>query len=172
MNFKVAVDPALKKLINKISKIDETVREDVWQETLDASKQMESRIKTGMPVDTGRARASWGRFTPGDLKNGVRRTRINKTKAGGYSKRTRYFAYNKFTRHESIASAADAIWVEDKKNLSVTQGTKVYYVIYLNEGHSTQAPAAFIDAALEKTIARFTRYGDKLGKKLANMVKE
>lgn len=65
---------------------------------------VERRIKQEMPVDTGRARASWGH---GD----------------------------------------DSIWIEEDGGLSITQGSNVEYIIYLNNGHSKQAPAGFIDRA-------------------------
>lgn len=71
-----------------------------------------------MPVDTGRARASWGHFTPGDVRN------------------------------NPDANAGDAIWDDLKDGgMTITQGTNVEYVEGLNAGHSQQAPAGFLDAA-------------------------
>lgn len=75
------------------------------------------RIKETMPVLTGRAKASWGKWTPGDLKPA-----------------------------DKDASESDALFEERPGSLSVVQGTNVPYVQRLNEGHSQQAPAGFIDA--------------------------
>ncbi|MFA6044751.1 MAG: HK97 gp10 family phage protein [Phycisphaerales bacterium] len=80
----------------------------------------ERRIKDAMPVDTGRARASWGHWTPGDLRS-----------------------------LETGASSADAAWEETDEGLTIEQGSNVEYIGALNDGHSLQAPAGFIDAAEE-----------------------
>lgn len=69
----------------------------------------ERRLKMRTPVDTGRARASWGHAT-------------------------------------APAGAGDGIWEEDEGNLTLTLGSRVVYMQRLNEGHSRQAPAGFVDA--------------------------
>lgn len=81
----------------------------------------ERSVKSQMPVDTGRARASWGHWTPGDL------VRLNANAAPG-----------------------DAAWQEDAGGLAIEQGSNVEYVDYLNAGHSRQAPAGFIDLVEER----------------------
>ena len=86
------------------------------------SLAVERRVKGEMPVDTGRARASWGHWTPGDADIG---------------------------RIDNPASPSDSLWKEDDGGLSIEQGTNVEYVTYLNDGHSSQAPAGFIDRAEE-----------------------
>jgi hypothetical protein len=96
-----------------------------------ASLAVERGVKSAMPVDTGRARASWGHWSPGDTNN-------------------------------PDASAADALWEEGDEGLSITQGTNVEYVKYLNEGHSSQAPAGFIDLQEEKGQAELDRQIDDL----------
>lgn len=68
----------------------------------------EKQIKEWMPVDTGRARASWGH--------------------GG-------------------THPGDSVWREEEGGLSITQGSNVEYIEFLNAGHSRQAPAGFIDKA-------------------------
>jgi hypothetical protein len=88
----------------------------------EASFAVEKRVKGDMPVRWGRARTSWGHWTPGDL--------VDAKKAN--------------------ASPSDAIWKEDPDGLSITQGSNVPYIDRLNEGHSRQAPAGFLDAAEEK----------------------
>lgn len=76
------------------------------------------RIKMDMPVDTGRARASWGIWTPGDAK-----------------------------AEDSNAKQSDAVFSVSGDGLTVTQGTNVSYVEELEKGSSQQAPAGFIEAA-------------------------
>jgi hypothetical protein len=86
----------------------------------ETSFAVERRIKNEMPIDEGRARASWGHWTPGDL-------------VGSTPEATR----------------ADAHWSESDNGLTTTQGSNVPYIVGLNEGHSKQAPAGFIDRAVE-----------------------
>ncbi len=78
------------------------------------SFEVERRVKTQMPIDTGRARGSWGHAT-----------------------------------HPAV-EAGDSVWEEAPDGLSITQGTTVAYVPRLNEGHSQQAPAGFLDAIFEE----------------------
>lgn len=88
-------------------------RPRIWEAIRRASFLAERNIKIRMPVDTGRARASWG-HDEGPLGTGF------------------------------------GIWEEDEQGLSLTQGTKLEYVEYLNEGSSSQAPAGFIDVEAER----------------------
>ncbi len=76
------------------------------------------RIKMDMPVDTGRARASWGVWTPGDAK-----------------------------AEDAGAKESDAVFQISGDGLTATQGTNVEYVEELEKGSSQQAPAGFIEAA-------------------------
>jgi hypothetical protein len=84
------------------------------------SLAVERKVKDAMPVDTGRARASWGHWFPGALRRGVKE-----------------------------ASPADAIWETEDQGLTQVQGSNVPYIEDLNMGTSQQAPAGFIDAAAE-----------------------
>jgi hypothetical protein len=86
----------------------------------EVSFAVERRIKNEMPIDEGRARASWGHWTPGDL-------------VGSTPEATR----------------ADAHWSESDNGLTTTQGSNLSYLEGLNQGHSKQAPAGFIDRAVE-----------------------
>jgi hypothetical protein len=94
---------------------------EAWKAVRKASFAVEKDVKRKMPRDTGRAAASWGNWTPGLLRM------ANK-----------------------LASAADAIFKQDKGSFSITQGSNVEYVGRLNDGHSKQRAAGFIDAAAEK----------------------
>jgi len=84
------------------------------------SVALERRIKTEMPVLHGRARASWGHWEPGLL--------VNAQKAN--------------------ASRTDAHWRVMDDGLTIEQGSNVEYIPALNDGHSKQAPAGFIDKAV------------------------
>ena len=86
---------------------------------------MERRIKAEMPVDTGRARASWGHWTPED---------ISRVAAG------------------AMWGPSDALWNESTDGLSIEQGSNLEYIGSLNDGHSVQAPAGFIDLAEEAAV--------------------
>lgn len=93
--------------------IPKKMRQRIWTRVRVVSFSAERMIKIRMPVDTGRARASWG--------------------------------------HSSAPAGADeGIWEEHPEALMLTQGSRVEYIQYLNEGHSKQAPAGFIDAEARK----------------------
>lgn len=81
----------------------------IWDEVRVAAFEAERQVKLEMPVDTGRARASWGHST-------------------------------------APALPGDGIWEEDRNDLTIVEGSEVEYIGPLNEGHSRQAPAGFIDA--------------------------
>lgn len=92
-----------------VAQLPRRVRLVAWQHVRAVSFDVERGIKLLMPVDTGRARASWGHSGP-------------------------------------PAEADEGIWIEDEGALALTQGSRVEYIDELNQGHSTQAPAGFIDA--------------------------
>ncbi len=96
-----------------------------------------TRIKERMPVDTGRARAGWGRWRRSDLVTNPQRRR------GPARSRTFWRAW--YARR-ARANQADAIWIDN--GLSITQGTNVGYVAQLNAGSSRKAPAGFIDVEI------------------------
>lgn len=83
-----------------------------WTEIRKGAFEAERRVKIQMPVDTGRARASWGHSAPPALPG-------------------------------------DGIWEEDEDELTITEGTRVEYVQYLEQGSSRQAPAGFLAAIAE-----------------------
>lgn len=84
----------------------------IAREIMAASLRTVERVKREMPIDTGRARASWGSLA-------------------------------------GVFEPGDGIWDVEDGGLTITQGSNVEYVPELNEGHSRQAPAGFIDAAAE-----------------------
>jgi len=111
---------------------------ELWKIVRQVSLALERRVKTEMPVDTGRARASWGHWTPGHLRK--------MTVITGSGEKI------KVTRAEwrgVQATADDAHWKENEWELEIEQGSNVEYIDALNEGHSTQAPRGFLDAAAE-----------------------
>lgn len=90
------------------------------QKVRGTSFALERRLKSDMPVDSGRARASWGHWQPGEI-----------------------------IKPDSEANKGDAHWEERDGGLTVEQGSNVPYIAALNEGHSRQAPAGFIDKAVD-----------------------
>ena len=111
------------EVLKGLSKASDEVKKEAARVVRAASFALEKRIKREMPVDTGRARAGWGHWSP--------------------------FAIGTRKSHKSIksrdASSDDAIWEESQDGLSITQGTTIPYVKLLNEGSSTQAPRGFIE---------------------------
>ena len=101
------------------------VRAGAWRVVRAQAFELERKVKMLMPVDTGRARASWGHSTP-------------------------------------PASAADGIWIEDEAGLEVIEGSNVEYIGALNEGHSQQREAGFIDAAAASVGEALDRALDEL----------
>lgn len=108
----------LKQLAADVSDADKAMVLAAVRAVKKTSFSVEKRVKLEMPVDTGRARASWGHWTAGDLRQAI-----------------------------SDAGPGDSVWREESGGLSVTQGSNVEYVEALNSGHSRQAPAGFIDRA-------------------------
>ena len=108
----------LKQLAADVSDADKAMVLAAVRTVKGASFSVEKRIKLDMPVDFGRARSSWGHWTPADI-----------VKPG------------------SGASAADAVWRVEDGGLTIIQGTNVEYVEALNAGHSRQRAAGFIDRA-------------------------
>jgi hypothetical protein len=91
-------------------------------------------VKLAMPIRYGRARASWGQWTPSDIVN----------------------------PQEANASAEDAHWAERDGGLTVEQGSNVEYVPALNAGHSQQAPAGFIDKLAERATRELVKELEKI----------
>lgn len=108
------------EVLRDLQRAPDQVRRLAPGKVREASFALEKRIKNEMPVDKGRARASWGHWTPGDI-----------------------------VTPDPDASRDDAHWRESDGGLTVEQGSNVGYIEALNQGHSQQAPAGFIDKAVE-----------------------
>lgn len=120
--MQITVDASeLSKHLRRLEKAPDEIEERLWDVLVKIHKETMMQVKIAMPVDTGRARASWGEWTPAFLRKG-----------------------------NEGAKASDAINELDRGNLTATQGTRVPYTKRLNEGWSRQAPAGFIDLAAEK----------------------
>lgn len=122
----------------------------------EVSFAVEKRVKMEMPVDTGRARASWGHWTPGDIHGVPVRHGPRRRGAAGAA--------------DTRASNADAVYEESEDGLTITQGSNVPYIEFLNNGHSRQAPAGFLDRAqltgqieLEKAVGTIDPLDPNLG---------
>lgn len=96
------------------------VEEAVKQELAKAAEALRTSIKTRMPVDTGAAKASWGRKNNSSLaaKKGLK---------GVWQ------------------ISDDGLTAEHG-----SERDSYNYIKRLNEGYSKQAPAGFIDAEVEK----------------------
>jgi len=122
MELKVEIEGAFELEYFLLSALaGERLKKKLWRVVRKWSFQLERLIKQDMPVDTGRARASWGHW------------------------KGQKFINPKGRSFNPDASEDDAVWEEDETTLTITQGTNVPYVPLLNEGHSEQAPAGFID---------------------------
>lgn len=121
----------LTALAHDAAKAKTYTHDTAWGTLRAASFACEKGIKEDMPVDYGRARASWGHWTASDLKKGG-----------------------------NGASSADAIYDENEAQLNILQGSNVEYIIYLNAGHSRQRAAGFLEKrALKAQIALEERLG-------------
>jgi hypothetical protein len=101
------------------------MRDKVWQAIVDVAEAAREDIKRNMPVDYGDAQGRWGN---------PQWRMLNPRYQG---------------------AAGQGIWREDVRNLTHTQGAELSpfeYIERLNEGSSQQAPAGFIDAAVERAI--------------------
>ena len=101
------------------------IRDRIWEEIQEVSRDVKERIKDRMPLDYGDAMNRWG--TP---------------------------EHHMLNPHYKGA-LANGIWREDRLNLSITQGAALEpyeYILRLNEGSSTQAPVGFIDTEVEHAL--------------------
>ena len=101
------------ELIKDARRAAKAVTGEVQRTLREISFAGEVRIKRDMPVDTGRARASWGHWDS--------------------------------SANSPDSTPADAHYEETDAGLTIVQGSNVPYIEQLNEGHSQQAPAGFID---------------------------
>ena len=106
-------------LARDLDKADKSVKVKAANTVRAASFAVEKRVKIDMPVDKGRARASWGHWTPSDVVE------------------------------HGEESRKDAHWAVKDDGLTIEQGSNVWYIAELNQGSSRQAPAGFIDKAAD-----------------------
>jgi len=104
----------------KRAQLLQQVKQAVKAASFGVERRVKGPIPKGMPRDFGRAAASWGHWSPGDIRPGGPQ-----------------------------ASSRDAVWEEKDNGLSITQGSNLDYVAGLNAGNSRQSPAGFLDAAEE-----------------------
>jgi hypothetical protein len=126
---------AIYKMIMRIRQVPKILEEQGKEIVLEGSLATCRVVKNAMPVDTGRAKAGWGQYTPDDL-----------------------------TRQDPkyASSPSDAVWVVSPKGWSIQQGTNVPYTKLLNAGHSQQAPAGFIDRAVDIGVREMLRKAQEL----------
>lgn len=105
-------------LARDAKKWKQNARSQAWASVRATTLDTVGVVKVDMPVLWGRARSSWGVYTPKDI-----------VEAGHGSK------------------ASDAVLEFDERQLKSRQGSNVPYIQSLNEGSSKKAPAGFIDRA-------------------------
>ena len=127
---------ALTAEAKRAAQIAANVRKRSWAILRKVSFDTSREVKREMPVDTGRARASWGVWDD-HLTTGRRRLKSGRVPLSAQ-------------KQMAAASNADSIWDEDEGALSVTQGSNLEYIEPLNEGHSQQAPSGFLDVIADK----------------------
>ena len=120
--MKITVKSDLKPEAQEMPRRRNALLSSVKRMVRSVSFELERNVKNEMPVDTGRARASWGHWTPGDL------------------------------RGPSDARASDAVWKETDDGLTIEQGSNVEYIAGLNDGSSKQAPRGFLDVLEERAV--------------------
>lgn len=108
----------LKTLAADAAQAPRVTKEQAKAAVKGASFAVEKKVKVEMPVDTGRARASWGHWDGSLLK-----------------------------RANADSKAGDAVWMVEDDGLTIVQGSNVDYIEDLNSGSSKQAPAGFLDRA-------------------------
>ena len=107
--------------------------------TVSLAVERRLKAKDPIPVDTGRARASWGHWSPGDLR-----------------------------KQNPDASPEDSVWDDAKDGgWSIEQGSNVPYIDALNDGHSQKTPAGFLERAEEAGVQELDRKLEDLLQKLA-----
>ena len=94
---------------------------------------VERVVKQTMPVRYGGARSSWGHWTPALLRD-----------------------------KRGASAAGMAVWEVKDDGFTIEQGSNLEYIDALNDGHSSQAPAGFLDMAEEKGNAELKNEIDKI----------
>lgn len=120
--------------IKNLEQMDKAVKKELRGKLLDISLRLVDEIKFLMPVRTGRARSSWGKWS------------------------------NLMVMPNPEVNYEDAIWFEDEDGLAITQGTRVPYVIELNAGSSKQRPMGFIDLSNDRAKRMLEIEGNKITK--------
>lgn len=112
------------------------LQKKIWRQVKKASVGLRNEVRIRMPVDTGRAKASWG--AEGNMGEVSTSSFVGGEPEAGTKR--------------SFQTAG--IWEQDEAGLALTQGSFVPYIVYLEQGHSRQAPAGFISIAAELAGAR------------------
>ena len=114
----------LRAALGDVKELPEELREVAWRELRMAARHAQGQITIRMPKDWGHAQTSWG-------------NNLTVPMSTGRSPRRKY-------PQPKGVKVVRGTWVANKAKMSVTMGG-LHYIEYLNEGHSQQAPAGFID---------------------------
>jgi len=102
MKLKVTHD--LGKEAQRAQQNKQLIKREAWRRLQIVSFNLEREAKFTLPVDTGRLRASWGHWSMSDLLPGK----------------------------ANDASPMDAFWRNQPGDWSITQGSNVHYLQYVN----------------------------------------
>lgn len=100
---------------------------------------MYSSLIKATPVDTGRAKANW-QISFDTPETGTTED-IDKTRKGGISTK-------------SLSRGAAVLDGNKQKYPTVWISNNLPYILVLNEGTSTQAPAKFVESAIKRSLNR------------------
>jgi len=130
---------SLKDLANKLERLSKVIPVNVKTGLKETVLAIDQILVTETPVDTGRARSNWV------VGTGPSTAAIE--------------AYVPGKKGETAGQNAEAALRQAREFLDSTDVSVIYisnslpYIQYLNEGSSAQAPAGFIEAAVEAGVA-------------------
>ncbi len=129
----------MKDLADKLNRLSKVIPANVKTGLKETVLVIDQALVTGTPVDTGRARSNW---------------------VVGLGLSTRAIdAYVPGEEGSTAGANAQAALKQAKDFLDGTDASVIYisnnlpYIQYLNEGSSSQAPAGFVEAAVEAGVA-------------------
>jgi hypothetical protein len=133
--------------IGKLETLPEQTKVHLWRRLRESNQVSIRHIKANMPVDIGRARASWGQWTPQDLRP------ANAQDARG-------------RRQLAAAGPYDTHHAENRAELWIEQGSNLPYVHLLNAGWSKQHAGGFVDEGAAFAAMVMKKGADEIKPKL------
>lgn len=113
---------------------------------------IEQALVLSTPVDTGRARANWQVSLDSPAK-GEAKTEQGRDSRGRFTK-------GAYPEPAAVIAKAKEVLSTRKPEQNIFISNNVPYIRRLNEGHSAQAPAGFVEAAVQSAVN--AHRGDKI----------